>query len=174
MTSVAKPNLGPLSARPVSCSRVEMTEMVLPPDTNQHGTIFGGRVLQWIDIAGAIAATRHARLKVVTASIDQMHFLVPVFLAEVVVLKSCVNFVHHSSMEVGVRVEREVPLTGERIHAATAYLTFVAIDDDGRPIAAPPLLVETGEELRRFQAAELRRAQRLAHREALRAMRLTD
>ena len=158
----------PLPARPARLSRVEMTELVLPQDTNQHGTIFGGRVLQWIDIAGAVAARRHSHFKVVTASIDEMHFLVPIRLGEVVVLKACVNFVHRSSMEIGVRVEREIPSTGERMKAATAYLTFVCIDDDGKPIMAPPLETETPEEVARFEAAAERRARRLAHREALR------
>ena len=149
-------------------SHVEMTELVLPQDTNQHGTIFGGRVLQWIDIAGAVAARRHSYFKVVTASIDEMHFLVPIRLGEVVVLKASVNFVHRSSMEVGVRVEREIPSTGERMKAATAYLTFVCIDDDGKPVLAPPLVTETDDERARFEAASERRARRLAHREALR------
>jgi acyl-CoA hydrolase len=154
--------------RPVHESRVEMTELVLPPDTNQHGTIFGGRVLQWIDIAGAIAAQRHSRLKVVTASIDEMHFLVPIRLAEVVVLKASVNFVHRSSLEVGVRVEREIPSTGERIKAATAYLTFVCLNDAGEPTAAPPLQRVTDDDHARFAAGEARRARRLEHRDALR------
>ncbi len=148
-----------------------MTELVLPPDTNQHGTIFGGRVLQWIDIAGAISAQRHGNLKVVTASMDEMHFLVPIRLAEFVILKACVNYVHRTSMEVGVRVEREVPSTGERFHAATAYLTFVCLGDDGNPTLAPPLLLETEAEQRRWREAELRRAARLAHRDALKALR---
>lgn len=161
----------PDDPRPVSASRVEMTQLVLPPDTNQHGTIFGGRILQWIDIAGAISAQRHGRLKVVTASMDEMHFLVPIKLAEVVVLRACVNFVHRTSMEVGVRVEREVPSTGERFHAATAYLTFVCLDDLGRPTLAPPLQVESEDERRRQREAEMRRAQRLAHRDALKALR---
>jgi acyl-CoA hydrolase len=160
-----------LAPRPVSASRVEMTQFVLPPDTNQHGSIFGGRVLQWIDICGAIAAQRHSHRKVVTASMDEMHFLVPISLAEIVVLRACVNYVHRTSMEVGVRVEREVPTTGARTHAATAYLTFVSLDETGRPTPAPPLLTETEDEIRRWREAELRRTARLAHRDALRRLR---
>jgi acyl-CoA hydrolase len=157
--------------RPVSVSCVEMTQLVLPPDTNQHGSIFGGRVLQWIDIAGAIAAQRHSRRKVVTASMDEMHFLVPIKLAEVVILRACVNYVSRTSMEVGVRVEREVPTTGERFHAATAYLTFVCLDDDGKPTPAPLLELQTDLERRRYREAEMRRATRLAHRDALKVLR---
>lgn len=145
--------------------------MVLPQDTNYHGTVFGGRVLQWIDIAGAIAAQRHTHRKVVTASIDDMHFAVPIRLGDVVVLKAAVNYVHRTSMEVGVRVEREIRESGDREHAATAYLTYVALDDDGRPKTVPPILPETATEKRRFDNAVTRRAFRLARRDALLARR---
>lgn len=145
--------------------------MVLPPDTNYHGTVFGGRVLQWIDIAGAIAAQRHTRRKVVTASIDDMHFAVPIRLGDVVVLKAAVNYVHRTSMEVGVRVEREILHSGAREQAATAYLTYVALDDDGQPVVIPPVLPETDEQRRRFDDAITRRTFRLARRDALLARR---
>ena len=145
--------------------------MVLPPDTNYHGTVFGGRILQWIDIAGAIAAQRHTHRKVVTASIDDMHFAVPIRLGDVVVLKAAVNYVHRTSMEVGVRVEREIILSGQRELAATAYLTYVALDDDGRPTTIPPVTPETPEEKRRHADAITRRAFRLARRKALLARR---
>lgn len=158
-------------ARPCRASHVEMTEMVLPPDTNYHGTVFGGRILQWIDIAGAIAAQRHTHRKVVTASIDDMHFAVPIRLGDVVVLKAAVNYVHRTSMEVGVRVEREVITSGEREVAATAYLTYVALDDTGAPTLIPPVLPETPEEKRRFADAITRREFRLARRDALLARR---
>lgn len=155
--------------KPCRGSWVEMTELVLPPDTNYHGTVFGGRVLQWIDIAGAIAAQRHTRRKVVTASMDDMHFAVPIRLGDVVVLKASVNYVHRTSMEVGVRVEREILHTGEREHAATAYLTYVGLDDDGQPTPIPPVIPESDEEIRRHEDAITRRAFRLARREALAA-----
>lgn len=145
--------------------------MVLPPDTNYHGTVFGGRILQWIDIAGAIAAQRHTHRKVVTASIDDMHFAVPIRLGDVVVLKAAVNYVHRTSMEVGVRVEREIISTGARELAATAYLTYVALDDGGRPVAIPPVQPETADERRRFEDAVTRRTFRLARRDALLARR---
>lgn len=148
-----------------------MTEMVLPPDTNYHGTVFGGRVLQWIDIAGAIAAQRHTHRKVVTASIDDMHFAIPIRLGDVVVLKAAVNYVHRTSMEVGVRVEREILATGARERAATAYLTYVALDDGGLPTAIPPVIPESDAERRRFDDAITRRTFRLARRDALLARR---
>lgn len=152
---------------PCARSRVEMTEMVLPPDTNYHGTVFGGRVLQWIDICGAIAAQRHCNSKVVTASMDDMHFVIPIKLGDIVVLRASVNFVHRTSLEVGVRVEREHPTTGERTHAARAYLTYVALDDDNNPTAVVPVVPETDEEKRRFRNAITRREFRLARRRAL-------
>ena len=148
-----------------------MTEMVLPPDTNYHGTVFGGRILQWIDIAGAIAAQRHSRRKVVTASIDDMHFVVPIKLGDTVVLKACVNYVGRTSMEVGVRIEREPPTADLREHAATAYLTYVGLDEESKPTPVAPLLPKTAEEKRRFTNAETRRAFRLARRKALLAGR---
>ena len=148
-----------------------MTEMVLPPDTNYHGTVFGGRVLQWIDIAGAIAAQRHARGKVVTASMDDMHFLVPIKLGDTVILKASVNYAHRTSMEVGVRVEREPPTCDEREHAATAYLTFVSVDEQGKPETVTQVDPETPEEIRRYQDAQTRRSFRLERRKALQANR---
>lgn len=170
-TETADPPPADRPGRPCHASHVEMTQMVLPPDTNYHGTVFGGRILQWIDIAGAIAAQRHTRRKVVTASIDDMHFAVPIRLGEVVVLKAAVNYVHRTSMEVGVRVEREIPSTGERELAATAYVTYVALDDAGQPTAIPPVIPETADERRRFADALTRRDFRLARRDALLARR---
>lgn len=153
--------------RPCAASKVVMTEMVLPPDTNYHGTVFGGRILQWIDIAGAIAAQRHCKHKVVTASMDDMHFVQPIKLGDIVVLHASVNYVHRTSMEVGVRVECEHPTTGERCHAARAYLTYVALDDAGAPAPIVPVIPESEEEKRRFQNAVTRREFRLARRRAL-------
>lgn len=150
-----------------SCSQTQMTELVLPPDTNAHGTVFGGRVLQWIDVAGAIAAMRHAERKVVTASIDDMHFVVPIGLGDTVVLKASVNFVNRSSMEVGVRVEKENPLKGTSEHAATAYLTYVALDDASQPTPIPDVAPQREEEKRRYKNAQTRRAFRLKRRDAL-------
>ena len=146
---------------------VENTELVLPPDTNHHGTVFGGRVLQWIDITAAIAAQRYSNRRVVTASIDEMHFIVPIQLGNVVTLKACVNAVHRTSMEIGVRIEREDVVENLKEHAATAYLTFVALDDDMQPTPVPKLTPSTPTEDRRAAEANLRRQSRLAHRERL-------
>ena len=146
-----------------------MTEMVLPQDTNYHGTVFGGRVLQWIDIAGAISAQRHCRGKVVTASIDDMHFVIPISLGDTVIIKASVNYSHRTSMEVGVRVEREPPTCDMREHAATAYLTFVSVGDGGLPTPVSPVVPETDQELRRYADAQIRRKFRLEKRKALAA-----
>ena len=154
-------------------SHVEMTEMVLPQDTNYHGTAFGGRILQWIDIAGAISSQRHALGKVVTASIDDMHFLVPIRLGDTVILRASVNAVNRTSMEVGVRVERELPGAGEREHAATAYVTYVAVDESGQPTPIAPLITETPDEKRRELDAKTRREFRLARRRALLERRMS-
>ena len=120
-------------------SAVTMTEIVLPSDTNALGTIFGGKVMSWIDIAGAIAASRHARRVVVTASIDALHFLAPIKLGHFVHIRARVNYSSRTSMEVGIRVDSENPITGEMTHTATAYATFVALDDHGRPTPVPPV-----------------------------------
>ena len=146
-------------------SVVEMTEIVLPSHGNALGTVFGGQVAAWIDICAAVAAMRHARHIVVTASMDDLHFMAPAHVGEVLILKAHVNRAFSTSMEVGVRVEAENPLTGERRHTATAYLTFVSLDAEGNRVAVPPLIPETDDEKRRFDQAELRRKWRLARRE---------
>ncbi len=148
-------------AKTPSDSRVEMTEIVLPGDTNAHGTIFGGKVVQWIDIAAAVAAMRHVGGPVVTASIDALAFLTPIHMGEIVVLRAQVNFVGSKSMEVGVRVEAENPRTRERRYTTKAYLTFVGVDDDGRPLPVPPLEFKTEEDRRRAGEAKSRREARL-------------
>jgi len=142
-----------------------MTEIVLPSYANALGTVFGGQVAAWIDIAAGVAAMRHARNIVVTASMDDLHFVAPAHVGEVVVLRAHVNRAFTTSMEVGVRVEAENPLTGERRHTATAYLTFVALDAAGQRIAVPPLLPESEVERRRYQQAEQRRIWRLERRQ---------
>lgn len=148
-------------ARPVSDSRVVMTEMVLPSHTNSLGSIFGGVVMSWIDIAAAIAAQRHARRQVVTASIDALHFVAPVYKGWIVNLKASVNFAAKTSMEIGVRVDAENPITGEKFHTASAYLTFVALDEHFKPTEVPTVIAETSDEKRRFERALQRRQKRL-------------
>jgi acyl-CoA hydrolase len=145
----------------VSESQIIMTEMVLPPDTNAIGTIFGGKVVSLIDIAAAMAAGKHARSTVVTASIDALQFVCPVKLGEYLHIKASVNYAGRTSMEVGVRVDKENPLTGEMKHTATAYLTFVALDSDGKPREVPGVLPNSEAERRRFDAAKIRRQARI-------------
>ena len=153
-----------LPAKPVQLSRVHKTEHVLPSDTNALGTVFGGVVVSWIDIAAAIAAQRHSRRVVVTASIDAMDFLAPIREGYIVELLAQVNYAGRTSMEVGVRVEAEDPLTGDRTHTASAYLTFVALDGSKRPVQIPPVLPETDQDRRRYAEAQERRRNRLLHR----------
>jgi acyl-CoA hydrolase len=154
----------PTTTKRAADSAVEMTEIVLPSHANALGTVFGGQVAAWIDIAAGVAAMRHARNIVVTASMDDLHFMAPVHVGEVMILKAHVNRAFGTSMEVGVRAEAENPLTGERRHTATAYLTFVALDVDGNRLPVPPLLPETEAEQRRYQQAEQRRGWRLERR----------
>lgn len=148
-----------------------MTEIVLPSDTNALGSIFGGKIMSWIDVAGAIAAGRHARRVVVTASIDALHFVAPVKLGHVVHIRAQVNFASRTSMEVGVRVDSENPITGEMTHTATAYTTFVALDDHGRPTPVPPVLPESPDENRRLEEAKKRRESRVRLAEELKKRR---
>ncbi len=149
---------------PVSKSRSEMTEVVLPQDANPLGYILGGRVMHLMDIAAAIAAHRHAHSHVVTASVDYVDFRNPIRVGELIVLKSSVNRVFKTSMEVGVKIFSENFLTGERKHTTSAYVTFVAIDENRQPREVPALILETEEDHRRYKDAGDRREIRLAHR----------
>lgn len=151
-------------ARPVSASRTELVEFVLPQDANVLGTALGGRVMHFVDMAGAIAALRHCHAPVVTASIDHVDFRSPIQVGELMILKSSVNRTFHTSLEVGVKVFSEHPLTGERRHTTSAYLTFVALDDERKPKVVPPVLCETADDRRRYEQALARRKARLAHR----------
>lgn len=153
-----------MEARKVSESQVVMTELVLPTHTNALGSVFGGTVMSWIDIAAAICAQRHTRKNVVTAHIDGLKFVAPVYKGWVVNLKASINFTGKTSMEVGVRVDAENPQTGEKFHTASAYLTFVALDSHGKPSLVPGLILETDEQKRRHKAAVQRRDIRLQKR----------
>ena len=150
-------------AKTPGASRVVMTESVLPGDGNPLGTAFGGRIAQWIDVAGAIACQRHCRRRVVTASMDDLHFLKPIRVGMIVEMRAQVNATFRTSMEAGVRIESENPLTGHRAHVCSAYLTFVAQDQDGKPVEVPPLVLENDEDRRREQDAKRRREVRLEH-----------
>lgn len=153
------------NAKSVSASQVIMTQLVLPSHTNAIGSVFGGTIMSWIDVAAAIAAQRHSGKEVVTASIDSLSFIAPVYKGWVVNLKSSVNFTSRTSMEVGVRVDAENPKTGEVFHTASAYTTFVALGSNGKPTEVPSLILETEDDKRRFAAAKKRREQRLKNRE---------
>ncbi len=153
-----------LPGKPVSASRSELTEFVLPNDANALGNMLGGRVMHLIDIAGALAAGRHSNSYVVTASVDYLDFRFPIAVGEFIVLKAAVNRVFHTSMEVGVKVFSENILTGERKHTSSAYLTYVALDLNRHPHPAPPLILETEEDRRRFREAGERREFRLSTR----------
>jgi acyl-CoA hydrolase len=148
----------------VSRSRVEMTQVVLPQFANAIGTVFGGQIVSWIDICAAVSAGRHCRTPVVTASIDSVHFVTPVKLGHVVILKSQINAVFTTSLEVGTVVYAEHPLTGEVTKAARAYCTFVSLDDVGMPKRIPHIILESDEDRRRAKDAETRRRHRLVHR----------
>jgi len=147
------------------------TELVQPGDTNAHGTIFGGKVVSLMDVAAATAAMRHCRKPVVTASIDRLDFISPIRQGMIVCLSAAVNYTAHTSLEIGVRVESEDPMTGERRHTASAYLTFVALDSDNRPAAVPSLLPETDAERRRYAEGGRRRKERLRWRDEERRKR---
>jgi acyl-CoA hydrolase len=154
-----------LEGRAVRESQSEMAEVVMPNDANPLGNLMGGRLMQWIDIAGALAAHRHSRSHVVTASMDHLDFLAPVHVGELLILRSSVNRAFHSSMEIGVKCWVENYIGGTKRHVSSAYLTFVAIDDGGHPVPVPPLVAETAEEKRRYQDAARRREIRQAEQE---------
>ncbi len=167
-TAPAKEPLVVLPGRPPRDSFVTKTEFVLPSDANALGTVFGGRVMEWIDIAAAISAQRHCRGTVVTASMDDLHFVAPIKVGMVVVLNAQVNYAGSTSVEVGVEVFSEDAHSGERLRCCHAFLTFVALGDDGLPRHVPPLHPETSEERRRYQEAEERRRFRLERRDRFR------
>ena len=162
------------ATRKVSESQSEMTEIILPNDTNTLGNLLGGRLMHFIDLTGAMAAYRHSRSPVVTAAMDHIDFIRPVHLGELVTLNSSVNRAFSSSMEVGVKAWAENPRTGEISHVASAYLVFVAIDMQGQPVRVPPLEPQTPDELRRYEGALRRRESREAeHKHRKEAKRAT-
>jgi acyl-CoA hydrolase len=156
-------NLEPALPRPVRDSQSEMAEIVLPNDANPLGALLGGRLMHWIDLAGAMAAHRHSRNYVVTAAIDHMDFWVPVHVGDLVILRSSVNRVFHSSMEVGVKAWVENYILDDCRHVSSAYLTFVAIDAGGRRIQVPAVIPETDDQRRRYDDAGRRRQTRQEH-----------
>ena len=147
-------------------SQHESSQLMMPGDANNLGHVFGGVVLSMMDKTAAIASLRHCRNSVVTASIDRVDFREPIHLGDLVIMKASVNYVGNSSLEIGVRVEAEDLLTGNRRHTNSCYLTFVAVDQNGHPVQVPGLKPETPTELRRYKAAEARRRRRLEERES--------
>jgi acyl-CoA hydrolase len=157
-----------LPGKPVRDSVVEMVQFVLPNDANVLGNVLGGMVMHWIDIACAIAAGRHCRRPVVTVSMDHLEFKNPIKVGELAIIRASVNRAFRTSMEVGAKVIAENLRTGEQRHTSSAYLTFVALDDTGRPTRVPPAIPQTDEEKRRWREASQRRQVRLRLHETLR------
>lgn len=151
-----------IKGRTVDESRVEMMEVVLPNDANLLGNILGGKVMHLIDVAGAIAAHRHSRFQVVTASVDSLDFLHPVRVGQIITLRAFVTRAFRTSMEVEVNVYLEDYAQGKRRQTSSAFLTYVALDNEGKPATVPPLLPRTAEEKRRYREALERRRRRLS------------
>jgi acyl-CoA hydrolase len=157
--------------RSVADSQSEMTELVLPNDTNVLGNLLGGRLMHFIDLVGAMAAFRHSRSHVVTASMDHIDFIAPVHVGDLLILKSSCNRAFRTSMEIGVKAEVENAIAGVRRHVASAYLTFVAVDPQGRRVPVGQLKPETADEIRRYEDAGRRREHRETERERRRTNR---
>ena len=153
-----------MSTKTIKNSNVIMHELVLPNDTNVLGNVHGGRVMCLMDICAAMSAYKHARMPVVTASVDRLDFLAPAKKGDILKLQSSVNYAHKTSMEIGVRIDAENPFTGEVKHTATAYLTFVAIDDNNKPTEIPKIIPESDDENRRYERAKKRHLTRREER----------
>ena len=145
-----------MSKKTVSNSQVVMHELVLPNETNVHGNIFGGKVMYYMDMCAAMSAYKHARKSVVTASVDRLNFLAPAKMGDIIILKSSVNYTSNSSMEVGVRIESENPITGKVKHTASAYLTFVALNGNNKPTSIKPIITESDNDVRRYNSGKKR------------------
>lgn len=151
-----------MEGRPPRLSHTTIAEVMMPHMANVMGTVHGGVLLGMLDRVAAVSAIRHAKRVCVTVSVDRVHFREPIHLGELVTMHSSVNYAHRTSIEVGVRVEAENLLTGTKRHTNSSYLTFVAIDENGRPVPVPPVIPETDEEKIRFREAEARRTARIA------------
>ena len=154
----------PLSPKPISASRTTISQLMHPEHTNLLGNVHGGWIMKLADEAGALACMRHAQRKVVTVAIDSMVFREPIRIGDLVILNAEVSYTGRTSMEAAVEVLAENPVTGEQTHTNTAYLVYVALDDEGRPTAVPPLRAETAEEKQKMQRAQERQARRLKHK----------
>jgi acyl-CoA hydrolase len=145
-----------VGSKTVKNSQVIMHELVLPNDTNILGNVLGGRVMHLMDVCAAMSAYKHTRTPVVTASVDRLDFLAPAKKGDIMILKSSVNYTGRTSLEIGVRIESECPISGEINHTASAYLTFVSLGDDKKPKIIPSIVPESEDEKRRFKEGELR------------------
>jgi acyl-CoA hydrolase len=143
-------------------SELTTARLMTPTDANILGNVFGGTIMRYMDEVAGIVAWRHAGKNVVTASIDRMNFFAPAYIGNLLVLKASVNYVGTTSMEIGVRIEAEDPSTGKSMHTGSCYLTYVALDEKGRPTQVPPLIVKTPLQKRRFKEAQARRKLRVA------------
>ncbi len=153
-----------MEGKTVDQSRTILSQIMMPTDANPLGNVHGGTIMKLVDEAGGICAMRHACRPVVTVVMDTLTFLAPVYVGNLVTLEAQVNWVGHTSLEVGVKVIAEDVLTGQRNHTSSAYVVYVALDDRGRPTAVPPLILRTEEERRRWRDAEARRERRLRER----------
>jgi acyl-CoA hydrolase len=150
-----------MTGKRVQESQITLYRFMMPEHANHHGNIHGGEIVKMVDEAGGMCAMRHANRQVVTLAIDSMTFHLPTHVGDIIALYASVNWAGRTSLEVGVRVVSESPITGEKIHTNSAYLVYVAIDDDRQPVPVPPLILENDEERRRWAEAEERRARRL-------------
>jgi uncharacterized protein (TIGR00369 family) len=155
-----------MEGKAVESSSVIMSQLMGPQDVNNAGNVHGGVIMRMIDSTAGVVAIKHTRGNAVTASIDRLDFLYPVYAGDLVTFKASINYVGQKSMEIGVRVETENLVTGEVRHTASAYLTFVALDKAGRPVVLPPIILKTEEEKRRNREAQARREVRLRERNA--------
>lgn len=163
-----------MEPKPVAESQVLLAHWMGPTDANGSGNIHGGVIMKLADEAAGLAAVKHSRQQVVTAGMDRMAFLVPLFVGDLVTLQAMVNAAWHTSMEIGVRVVAENPRSGEVRHSNSAYMTFVALDEHGRPTTVPPARAQTPTEQRRMREADLRRSNRLAERAEMLARRVEE
>ena len=150
-----------MEKKKISESQAEIAQVMYPEHANPAGNVHGGHILKLVDQAAAIVATRHTHLNCVTASVDRMDFISPVYVGNLVIIKASLNYVSRTSMEIGVRIEAECLRTGTHTHVGSAYLTFVSLDDDDKPTNIPGLILETEDEKKRYKEAEQRRTIRL-------------
>jgi acyl-CoA hydrolase len=163
-----------MAPRPAAHSEVVLVRQMEIPDANLAGTVHGGTIMKMVDTAAGLAAAKHCGGLAVTATMDEMTFLDPVFVGDVVTVKAMINEAFRTSMEAGVRVEAETVATGRKVHTSSGYLVFVAIDGAGKPRPVPPLLAETDEQRRRQREAHVRREARLDRKRAIEAARAAE